>query len=152
MNQAGLADGARAGGVDVVIGHLLSGSAFPTSIVPHSSLGVNPLLWIRRVWIAGQTFPKAWADGSSRCAAREYGDRLVFLAGIDVQHVLQEADAEGVRQEVRYLIDTFDRPDGGLCLAAGNGIVAGTPFENIEAFLDQALRYGAAHRKRYNQS
>jgi uroporphyrinogen-III decarboxylase len=104
------------------------------------------------VWIAGQTFPKAWADGSSRCAAREYGDRPVFLAGIDVQHVLQEADAEGVRQEVRYLIDTFDRPDGGLCLAAGNGIVAGTPFENIEAFLDQALRYGAAHRKRYNQS
>jgi uroporphyrinogen decarboxylase len=84
--------------------------------------------------------------------AREYGERLVFLAGIDVQHVLQEADAEGVRQEVRHLIDTFDRRDGGLCLAAGNGIVAGTPFENIEAFLDEALRYGAAHRKRYNQS
>lgn len=79
--------------------------------------------------------------------AAEFGGRLAFLAGIDVQHILQEADPEGVRREVRHLIDTFDRPDGGMCIAAGNGIVAGTPFENIEAFLDEATSYGAAHRK-----
>ncbi|MBI5958511.1 MAG: hypothetical protein HY866_07250 [Chloroflexi bacterium] len=79
--------------------------------------------------------------------ARAFGDRLTFLAGFDVQHILQEATPEQVRQEVRHLIDTFDRPDGGLCLAAGNGIVAGTPFENIEAFLDEAIRYGTAHRQ-----
>jgi hypothetical protein len=35
-----------------------------------------------------------------------------------------------------------------MCIAAGNGIVAGTPFENIEAFLDEALVYGTAHRRR----
>jgi len=81
--------------------------------------------------------------------AREFGDRLTFLAGIDVQHALQEKDPAGVREEVRFLIDTFDRPDGGLCLAAGNGIVAGTPLENVEAFLDEALRYGTQHRQRY---
>jgi hypothetical protein len=79
--------------------------------------------------------------------AQEFGDRLTFLAGLDVQHVLQEKDPEGVRAEVRFLIDTFDRPDGGMCLAAGNGIVAGTPFENIEAFLDEAVRYGTIHRQ-----
>ncbi len=81
--------------------------------------------------------------------ARAFGDRLTFLAGIDVQHTLQEKDPEGVREEVRFLIDTFDRPDGGMCLAAGNGIVSGTPFENIEAYLDEALRYGQAHRERF---
>lgn len=81
--------------------------------------------------------------------AREFGDCLTFLAGIDVQHTLQEKDPEGVRAEVRFLIDTFDRPDGGLCIAAGNGIVSGTPFENIDAFLDEALRYGSAHRQRF---
>jgi hypothetical protein len=80
--------------------------------------------------------------------ARAYGDRLTFLAGLDVQHVLQEATPDGVREEVRFLIDTFDRPDGGMCLAAGNGILPGTPFENIEAFLDEAVRYGTAHRRR----
>ncbi|NLG49692.1 MAG: hypothetical protein GX552_06240 [Chloroflexi bacterium] len=81
--------------------------------------------------------------------AQEFGGRIAFLAGIDVQHTLQEQDPDGVRAEVRFLIDTFDRPDGGLCLAAGNGIVAGTPFENIEAFLDEALRYGEQHRRRF---
>ncbi len=81
--------------------------------------------------------------------AREFGDRLTFLAGFDVQHVLQEASPDGVREEVRFLIDTFDRPDGGLCLAAGNGILPGTPFENIEAFLDEAVRYGTAHRQHH---
>jgi len=81
-------------------------------------------------------------------AAAEFGDRLTFLAGIDVQHVLQEQGPGGVRQEVRFLVDTFDRADGGMCIAAGNGIVAGTPFENIEAFLDEAVNYGRRHRSR----
>lgn len=83
-----------------------------------------------------------------RAVADEFGDRLTFLAGIDVQHVLQEGGPDDVRAEVRFLIDTFDRPDGGLCLAAGNGIVGGTPLENIDAFLDEAIRYGAEHRAR----
>ncbi len=83
-----------------------------------------------------------------RAVVDEFGGRITFLAGIDVQHVLQEADPDGVREEVRFLIDTFDRADGGMCIAAGNGIVGGTPIENIEAFLDEAVRYGAEHRGR----
>jgi len=82
--------------------------------------------------------------------ASRFGDRMTFLAGIDVQHVLQEQDAAGVRAEVRFLIDAFDRPDGGMCIACGNGILPGTPLENIEAFLDEAVRYGAQHREAYN--
>lgn len=83
--------------------------------------------------------------------AQQYGDRLTFLAGIDVQHTLQEKDPDGVREEVRFLIDTFDRPDGGMCIASGNGIVRGTPFENIDAFLDEALRYGERHRQMHDR-
>jgi hypothetical protein len=55
------------------------------------------------------------------------------------------------REEVRFLIDTFDRPNGGMCIAAGNGIVAGTPFENIIAFLDEAVCYGKKHRMRMRE-
>jgi hypothetical protein len=68
---------------------------------------------------------------------------------MDVQHALQECDPGGVRAEVHFLIDTFDQPAGGMCIAAGSGIVSGTPFENIEAFLDEAVRYGAEHRRRF---
>ena len=81
--------------------------------------------------------------------ARRFGDRLTFLVGFDVQHILQECPPDEVRGEVRHLIDTFDRPGGGMCLAAGNGIVSGTPFENIEAYLDEGVRYGTAHRKAF---
>jgi hypothetical protein len=86
-------------------------------------------------------------DGAA--IACEFGDRLAFLSGFDVQHVLPEATPAEVRLEVRSLIDTFDRPEGGLCIAAGNGIVSGTPFENIEAFLDESVRYGTLHRARF---
>ncbi len=81
-----------------------------------------------------------------------FGDKITFLAGIDVQHTLQEKDPAGVREEVRFLIDTFDRPEGGMCIAAGNGIVSGTPFENIEAFLEEALIYGQRHRQQYGKA
>ena len=85
-----------------------------------------------------------------RQTVNRFRDRLGFWAGFDVQHTLREGTPEEVRAEVRFLIDTFDRPEGGMCIAAGNGIVAGTPFENIEAFLDEATRYGREHRLRTN--
>ena len=80
-----------------------------------------------------------------------FGDRMSFLAGIDVQHTLQEKGPEGVREEVRFLIDTFDRKCGGMCIAAGNGIVPPTPLENIEAYLDEAMTYGTEHRRLMNE-
>ncbi len=85
-----------------------------------------------------------------KSTADQFGDRLTFLAGFDVQHILQEAAPDEVREEVRFLIDTFDRPEGGMCIAAGNGIVSGTPFENIDAFLHEALQYGEKHRQLFN--
>jgi len=74
--------------------------------------------------------------------AKQFGERLTFLAGFDVQHILAEGTPEQVRAEVRHLVDTFNRSEGGMCLAAGNGILPGTPLENVEAFLDEAFTYG----------
>ncbi|MEI6513977.1 MAG: uroporphyrinogen decarboxylase family protein [bacterium] len=82
--------------------------------------------------------------------AAKYGDRMTFLVGFDVQDKIVNGTPEEVRAEVRYLMDTFDRPDGGMCIAAGNGIVGGTPFENIEVFLDESVRYGYEHRAKMN--
>lgn len=86
-----------------------------------------------------------------RKIVEQFGGRITFLAGIDVQQTLQRSNPEGVRKEVRFMVDTFDLPAGGMCIAAGNGIVSGTPFENIDAYLDEALRYGTKHRAGMNQ-
>ena len=82
--------------------------------------------------------------------AAMYGDRIAFCAGVDVQHVLPSCSAEQVRAEVRALIEIFDRLEGGMCIAAGNGILPGTPLDNIEAFLQEALLHGSSHRNTHH--
>lgn len=72
---------------------------------------------------------------------KKFGDRITFLAGIDVQHLLPEGTEEQVRKEVMELIDIFYKPEGGLLLAAGNGIMPDTPLENIEAMLEVISLY-----------
>ena len=64
--------------------------------------------------------------------ARRFGDRLTFLAGMDVQYTLPNGTPDQVREEVRFLKRTFHTERGGLLLAAGNGILSDTPIENIE--------------------
>lgn len=68
--------------------------------------------------------------------AEKYGNKISFLAGVDVQHLLPYGTASEVREGISRLIDILYKPEGGLLLAAGNGIMGDTPIENIEAMLD----------------
>ncbi len=78
-----------------------------------------------------------------RNTARIINGRMTAWAGIDVQHILQEENPDGVRAHVRELLDTFYIAGAGKCVvAAGNGITGSTPLENIDAFLDETFRYG----------
>lgn len=67
--------------------------------------------------------------------------KIAFWVGMDVQDTLINGTPDDVRREVRLIRDTFDSPNGGLLYAAGNGIVRGTPIENIAAFLDECQNY-----------
>lgn len=80
--------------------------------------------------------------------SRKYGDKISFLAGIDVQYLLPESSEDGVRKGIREWIDAFYRPEGGLLLAAGNGILPDTPLENIRAMLEEITVYGTEIYKR----
>lgn len=73
--------------------------------------------------------------------AAEFGDKISFMAGVDVQNLLPNGTVQDVKNGVRELIDTYYKSDGGLLLAAGNGIMPDTPVENIEAMLYEMTLY-----------
>ncbi len=75
--------------------------------------------------------------------AEKYGNELTIFAGLDVQQVIPWGTPEEVREEVRFLLDTFWKPNVGRCiLTAGNGINQDCKLESLEAFLDEAIVYG----------
>ncbi len=74
--------------------------------------------------------------------AEKYGDKLCIWAGFDVQQVIPYGSPEEVREEVRFMFDTYYRTDGRFILALGNNATADTPTESVEALLDEAVRYG----------
>ncbi|MCL2478747.1 MAG: hypothetical protein FWF22_04555 [Treponema sp.] len=74
--------------------------------------------------------------------ADRFGKDICIWAGMDVQRIIPYGSPEDVRREVRFLYDTYYRRDGRFIITAGNGMTADTPFENLKAFLDEALRYG----------
>ncbi|MCL2834134.1 MAG: hypothetical protein FWD78_13265 [Treponema sp.] len=74
--------------------------------------------------------------------AAEFGSKICIWAGLDVQRIIPYGSPEEVRREVRFLYDTYYNRDGRFIITAGNGMTADTPYANLEAFLDEALRYG----------
>ena len=68
--------------------------------------------------------------------AGEYGGRIAFWIGMDVQQVLPFGSVAEVREHCAQRMRTFFRPDGGLILGAGNAIMPETPVENITAYLE----------------
>ena len=72
--------------------------------------------------------------------AAEWGGKLCVFSGFDLQQILPFETPENVRREVRFLIETFNRADGGLMLTAGNEITGDVPLENIRALFNEAFK------------
>ena len=64
-----------------------------------------------------------------------------ILAGFEVQQTIPFGTPEEVRKEVRYLIDTFDRPDGRFMLTMGNGYTEDWKLESLVALYDEIATY-----------
>ncbi|MGI6544085.1 MAG: uroporphyrinogen decarboxylase family protein [Limnochordia bacterium] len=71
--------------------------------------------------------------------AEQYGGKIAFWLGMDVQNVIPFGTPEQIREHVANRIRIFYRPEGGLILAAGNAILRDTPLENVCAYAE-ALR------------
>jgi uroporphyrinogen decarboxylase len=66
----------------------------------------------------------------------QVGDKLCFHGGISVQSTLPFKKPEDVRAEVRERVQVLGK-DGGYILAPSHSIQAGTPPENIIAFIEE---------------
>lgn len=66
---------------------------------------------------------------------REFGERLVFHGGIDVQQILPFATPERVREEVKRIVAILGQ-GGGYVLAPSHNIQADVPPENIVAMYE----------------
>lgn len=73
---------------------------------------------------------------------QKYGSNICILAGFDVQRIIPYGTPDEVRQEVRFLVDTYYKPEGRLMLTAGNGITSDCKIESLEALLDESYNYG----------
>jgi uroporphyrinogen decarboxylase len=66
---------------------------------------------------------------------REFGERLVFHGGIDVQQILPFATPERVREEVKRIVATLGQ-GGGYIFAPSHNIQADVPPENVLAMYE----------------
>ena len=70
-----------------------------------------------------------------------YGDKLCFFGGVDCDTLIA-ADAEGVRQEVRYALRNA-APGGDLVVTSSNVLQPGMKLENYLAMRDELRKHGA---------
>jgi len=73
---------------------------------------------------------------------RDFGDRISFLGGIDIQRLLPFGTPEEVREGVRRVIGIL-APGGGYILAPSHNIEPETPPENIVAMYEAAKEFGS---------
>jgi uroporphyrinogen decarboxylase len=81
------------------------------------------------------------AMGDTAELKARFGDRIVFMGGIDTQHVLPHGSVEDVEAEVRRRIHDLG-PGGGFVAAAVHNIQPDVPPENIIAMAEATRKYG----------
>lgn len=79
-------------------------------------------------------------DDTAELKAR-FGDRVVFMGGIDTQHVMPHGSIEDVEAEVKRRIRDLG-PGGGYVVAAVHNIQPDVPPENIVAMAEATRKYG----------
>ena len=108
---------------------------YPLKIMYHSCGAIFPLIGPfvdeMGIDILNPLQPRAAGMDMARIEA-EFGDRLSFHGGIDIQHTLPHGTPDEVQAEVRERCELLGRGGGYICTSA-HYIQADTPVENIIA-------------------
>lgn len=107
--------------------------AFDVRLMYHSCGAIYPLIGdlIRDLGIdVLQSLQPRADDMDMRRIKEEFGDRLSFHGGVDIQRTLPHGSPDEVRAEVRERCEVLG-PGGGYILSAAHYIQNDTPTENI---------------------
>jgi uroporphyrinogen decarboxylase len=81
-----------------------------------------------------------------KAIAAKFGKDICIWGGFDVQRTIPFGTPEEVRNEVRFMIDTYQRPDGRFMLTAGNGVHGDCTVESLTALFEETFEYGSRKR------
>ena len=81
----------------------------------------------------------------AKATVEAFGNRITFMPGIDVQHLLPHCTSEEVVEGTKELIDTFRGPGGGMIISSSNAIHTDVPSENVKAFMKTAHEIGRSN-------
>jgi len=80
-----------------------------------------------------------------RQLSKEYGGKICFFGGVDVQDTLINGTPEKVKREVHALVELFGRFNGGYIGGTSHGcIMSETPLDNIYAMYEAFLEHQPA--------
>jgi len=71
--------------------------------------------------------------------AKEYGGKVAFNGGVDVQETMVHGTPEDVKNEVRTLVDLFGRYNGGYIGGLSHTVMPETPLDNVIALYEVFL-------------
>ena len=108
---------------------------YPTRIMYHSCGAIYPLIAALAddmgIDVLNPLQPRAAGMDMARIK-KEFGARLAFHGGIDIQHTLPYGSPQAVQAEVRERCEILGQGGGYIC-ASAHYIQADTPLENILA-------------------
>ena len=73
--------------------------------------------------------------------ARDFGGKVCFNGGVDVQGTLVHGTPEEVKREVCDLLTLFGKYNGGYIADTSHSIMPETPLDNIIAMYEAFLQY-----------
>jgi hypothetical protein len=78
-----------------------------------------------------------------RYLSREFGGKVCFNGGVDVQGTLINGSPDDVRREVHDLVELFGRFNGGYIGGTSHSVMPETPLDNVIALYQAFLEYQA---------
>lgn len=79
-----------------------------------------------------------------RQLSREFGGKVCFNGGVDVQGTLVRGTPEAVKREVHELVSQFGKFDGGYIGGTSHSVMPETPLDNVIAMYEAFSEYQVA--------